>query len=139
MFQVAHLGLLPTGILAGSQWTIDWGDGSPIWTYTSSADDDLPGVQLHNFSTTINCAYVGTWTVKNPCNEFYAVQGVFVVHGRDIPADGDGLLQMQETTTGDVDIVYVCEGAEHNIVLQGYQHLELPESNCSASSSSRGL
>ena len=118
MFQVSPLGVLPTGILAGSQWTIDWGDGSPIWTYTSTADDDLPSVQLHNFSTTTNCAYVGTWTVRNPCNEFYAAQGVFVVHGRDIPVDGDGRLQMQETTTGDVDIVYVCEGSEHNIVLR---------------------
>ena len=118
MFQVAPLGVLPTGILAGSTWTVDWGDGSPIWTYTSSADNDLPPVQLHNFATTTDCAYVGTWTVKNPCNEFYAAQGVFVIHGRDIPLDGDGLLQMQETTTGDVDIVYVCEGSEHNIVLR---------------------
>jgi len=25
---------------------------------------------------------------------------------------------MQETTTGDVGIVYVCEGSEHNIVLR---------------------
>ncbi len=118
MFQVSPLGMLPTGILAGSQWTIDWGDGSPIWTYTSSADNDLPGIQLHNFATTLNCAYIGTWTVKNPCNEFYAVQGVFVIHGREIPLDGDGLLQMEETTTGDVDIVYVCEGSEHDIVLR---------------------
>ncbi len=55
---------------------------------------------------------------ENPCNEFYAAQGVFVVHGRDDPADGDGLLQMQETTTGDVDIVYVCEGIKHDIVLR---------------------
>jgi hypothetical protein len=118
LFQVSPLGMLPTGILAGSQWTIDWGDGSPIWTYTSSADNDLPGIQLHNFATTLNCAYIGTWTVKNPCNEFYAVQGVFVIHGREIPLDGDGLLQMEETTTGDVDIVYVCEGSEHDIVLR---------------------
>jgi len=118
MFQVAPLGVLPTGILAGSTWTVDWGDGSPIWTYTSAADNDLPPVQIHNFATTTNCAYVGTWTVKNPCNEFYAAQGVFVVHGRDIPTDGDGLLQMMETTTGDVDIVYVCEGSEHNLVLE---------------------
>ncbi len=118
MFQVAPLGALPTGILAGSTWTVDWGDGSPVWTYTSVADNDLPPAQIHNFATTTNCAYVGTWTVKNPCNEFYAAQGVFVVHGRDIPADGDGLLQMQETTTGDADIVYVCEGNEHNIVLR---------------------
>ncbi len=119
MFQVAPLGpMIPTGILAGSTWTVDWGDGSPIWTYTSSADDDLPPAQIHNFATTTDCAYIGTWTVKNPCNEFYAARGVFVVHGRDIPADGDGLLQMQETTTGDVDIVYVCEGSEHDIQLR---------------------
>ena len=118
MWQVSQLGVLPTGILAGSQWTIDWGDGSPLWTYTSTADDDLPPAQYHDFSTTTNCAYVGTWTVQNPCNQFYAQQGVFVVHGRDIPDDGDGRLEMQETITGDVDIVYVCEGSEHNIVLR---------------------
>jgi len=118
MFQVAPLGLLPTGILAGSQWTVDWGDGSPIWTYTSVADNDLPGVQTHTFASTANCAYVGIWTVQNPCGEFLNGTSVFVVHGRDIPADGDGLLQMQETTTGDVDIVYVCEGSQHNIVLR---------------------
>jgi len=119
MFQVTPQGpMIPTGILAGSTWTVDWGDGSPVWTYTSVADDDLPPIQLHTFATTTDCAYVGTWTVKNPCNEFYAARGVFVVHGRDIPSDGDGLLQMQETTTGDVDIVYVCEGSEHNIFLR---------------------
>ena len=118
MFQVSTLGALPTGILAGSQWTVDWGDGSIIWTYTSTADDDLPPPQFHNFATTTDCAYIGTWTVKSPCNEFYAAQGVFVVHGRDIPLEGDGLLQMRETTTGDVGIVYVCEGSEHNITLQ---------------------
>ncbi|MDI9533350.1 MAG: hypothetical protein QM238_06825, partial [Bacteroidota bacterium] len=118
MWQVSQLGVLPTGILAGSQWTIDWGDGSAIWTYTSTADDDLPPAQYHDFSTTTNCAYVGTWTVKNPCNEFYAQQGVFVIHGRDIPDDGDGRLEMQETISGDVDIVYVCEGSEHNLVLR---------------------
>ncbi len=118
MFQVSPLGALPTGILAGSQWTVDWGDGSPVWTYTSSADNDLPPAQIHTFATTTDCAYIGTWTVKNPCNEFYAARGIFVVHGRDIPDDGDGRLQMQETITGDVDIVYVCEGTEHNLVLR---------------------
>lgn len=118
MFQVAPLGALPTGIMAGSTWSVDWGDGSTPFTYVSSADDDLPAIQIHDFATTTNCVYVGTWTVKNPCNEFYAKQGVFVIHGRDIPLDGDGLLQMRETTTGDVGIVYVCEGSEHNITLQ---------------------
>ncbi len=62
--QVAHLGALPTGILKGSSWSIDWGDGSPIWTYVSAFDDDLPPAQYHSFSSNINCAYVGTWTVR---------------------------------------------------------------------------
>ncbi|MCJ7448576.1 MAG: hypothetical protein MUO72_12880, partial [Bacteroidales bacterium] len=116
-YQVAPLGVLPTGVLKGTTWTVDWGDGSPVWTYTSTADNDLPPTQIHNFSTTTDCAYQGTWTVKNPCNEFLANTGIFVVHGRDIPADGDGLLQMEEIITHTPDIYYVCEGKQYNITL----------------------
>ena len=117
-YQVAPLGALPTNVLAGATFTVNWGDGTPPYTYTALSDNDLPPPQFHTYATTINCAYQGTWVVTNPCNEFLAGSNVFLVHGRDIPLDGDGLLQMQETTTGDVDIVYVCEGAEHNIVLR---------------------
>ena len=54
----------------------------------------------------------------NPCGEFMNASSVFVVHGRETPDDGDGDIQMSETTTGDVDITYVCEGVEHNLVLE---------------------
>ena len=117
MFQAAPLGLLPTGVLKGTTWTVDWGDGSALWTYTSTADNDIPPVQLHNFTAITNCAYQGTWTVKNPCNEFLAGTSIFVVHGRDIPTDGDGLLRMEETSTHTPDIIYLCEGVSHTITV----------------------
>jgi len=34
MFQAAPLGLLPTGVLKGTIWTVDWGDGTALWQYT---------------------------------------------------------------------------------------------------------
>ena len=117
MFQVAPLGLLPTGVLKGSTWTIDWGDGSPIWNYTSTANDNLPPIQTHLYASNVGCAYQGTWTVKNPCNEFLSGSSIFVVHGRDIPTDGDGLLRMEEVSTHTPDIVFVCEGKQHNLRL----------------------
>ena len=117
MFQAAPLGPLPTGILKGTTWTIDWGDGSPVWTYNSASNNDIPPLQTHLFATTSNCAYIGRWSVKNPCNEFLSSSSVFVVHGRDIPADGDGLLRMEEVTTHTPDIIYLCEGKQYNITL----------------------
>ena len=117
MFQAAPLGVLPTGVLKGTKWTIDWGDGTALWQYTSAADDDLPGVQLHNYTNLTTCNFVGTWTVQNPCGKFANASNVFVVHGRDIPADGDGLLRMEEVTTHTPDIVYVCEGHQHDLTI----------------------
>ena len=40
------------GILKGTQWTLDWGDGTTA-TYTSTADNDLPPLALrtHTYST----------------------------------------------------------------------------------------
>jgi len=46
MFQAAPLGLLPTGVLKGTLWTVDWGDGTALWQYTSTADDDIPPYNL---------------------------------------------------------------------------------------------
>ena len=43
-----------------------------------------------------SCNYVGTWTVQNPCGKFANASNVFVVHGRDIPTDGDGFLRIEE-------------------------------------------
>ena len=115
-YQVSQLGALPTGVLKGTTWTVDWGDGT-VWSYTSTADNDLPPAQFHTYTSITNCAYQGTWVVKNPCNEFLAGSNVFVVHGRDIPADGDGYLLMEETSTHTPNIVYLCEGIQHTITV----------------------
>ena len=117
-YQVAPIGALPTGVVAGTTWTVDWGDGSPVYTYTSASDNDFPPAQLHTFTSVDECAYIGSWTVKNPCNEFLSGTSVFVVHGRDIPTDGDGELILEERTTHTPNIFYVCEGMEHNITLR---------------------
>jgi len=116
MYSPSPIPTVPTGVLKGTVWTVDWGDGN-TWSYTSTADGDIPSA-THNFTTITDCNYVGTWTVQNPCGEFLNGSSVFVVHGREIPTDGDGDIQMQETVTGDVDITYVCEGAQHIIFLR---------------------
>ncbi len=117
VFQAAPLGVLPTGVLQGTVWTIDWGDGTPMWTYTSTADDDIPPPQIHPFLSTTDCNYVGTWTIQNPCGEFLNGSAVFVVHGRDIPADGDGFIEIVDNATGSTTIE-VCEGTETTVVLR---------------------
>jgi len=118
LFGANPVPFLPTGILKGTRWTVDWGDGSPPFTYTSTADDDIPTVPLHPFSTITDCNYVGTYTVQNPCGEFSNGSTVFVVHGRDIPSDGDGHLEIVDNATGTPNIIQVCEGVESNIVLR---------------------
>ena len=87
--------IVPTGVLKGTTWTVDWGDGSPVWTYTSTADNDIPPVTVTSSFHCDECAYQGTWTVRTPVMNFWRRRSIFVVHGRDIPADGDGLLQME--------------------------------------------
>ena len=98
------------GILKGTQWTFDWGDGNTA-TYTSVADNDLPGVALlsHTYATITVCNYVFTNGIKNPCGETRAVQYVAVVHGGDIPSDGDGLLQIVDNATGSTTIKFAQE------------------------------
>jgi hypothetical protein len=108
----------PTGVLKGTTWRVVWGDGSPDFLYTSSADGDIPAPQTHIYPMTTNCVYQGQWVVRNPCNEFLAGSNIFVVHGREVPSDGDGLLQMEESVKHDPDITYVCEGKQVNIRLR---------------------
>jgi hypothetical protein len=100
MFQASGLGAAPFGVIAGTTWTIDWGDGTAVWTYTSAVDGAIPPIQNHTYSNLTTCNYVGTWTVQNPCGKFLNGSVVFVVHGRDIPTDGDGRLRVEEISTG---------------------------------------
>ena len=106
------------GIMKGTQWTIDWGDGNTA-AYTSVADNDLPGAALlsHTYTTITSCNYVFTNGIRNPCGETRAVQYVAIVHGRDIPSDGDGILQIVNNATGSTTI-NVCEGTQTTITLK---------------------
>ncbi|MCK4980851.1 MAG: hypothetical protein KAS62_10680, partial [Candidatus Delongbacteria bacterium] len=72
---------------------------------------------IHPFVSTTDCNYVGTWAVQNPCGEFLNASAVFVVHGRDIPADGDGLIDIVDNATGS-GTIEVCEGTEAIVVLR---------------------
>ncbi len=106
------------GILKGTQWTLDWGDGSTA-TYTSDKDNDIPPIELrtHTYSTISDCNYVFSNSIKNPCGQTRAVQYIAVVHGRDIPSDGDGFLQLVNNATGSTTI-HVCEGTRTVITIR---------------------
>lgn len=118
-FQVVLLDPPTSGILKGTQWTIDWGDGSPVTNYTSAADYDIPPLALrqHTYTSVTSCNYVFSSSVVNPCGESRSVQYVAVVHGRDIPADGDGILSIVNNATGN-STVEVCAGNQTIITLR---------------------
>ncbi|MBK7710492.1 MAG: hypothetical protein IPJ37_05800 [Bacteroidales bacterium] len=68
-FEVVILNPNPNvnGILKGTQWNLDWGDGTTV-TYTSTADNDLPPVALrtHTYSTVTTCNYVFSNSIQEP-------------------------------------------------------------------------
>ena len=121
VFEVVILNPDPTfnGVLKGTQWTLDWGDGTPLVTYTSTADNDIPplAIRTHAYSTATTCNYVFSNGIKNPCGQTRAVQYIAVVHGRDIPSDGDGVLRIVNNAGGSATI-NVCEGIQSVITLR---------------------
>lgn len=118
-FQVVLFDPPTSGILKGTTWTLDWGDGSPPSVYTSAADYDIPPLAFrqHLYTSTTSCYYIFTAVVRNPCGETYSVQNNAIVHGRDIPADGNGLLSIVNNATGN-PVVQVCEGVQTVVTLR---------------------
>jgi hypothetical protein len=116
-FQVVLLDPPTSGILKGTQWTIDWGDGTPITYFTSSVDYELPPLALrqHLYTNVSSCNYVFSSSVRNPCGETRSVQYVAVVHGTDV--QGDGILGVVNNATGS-STIQVCEGIQSVITLQ---------------------
>ncbi len=63
-------------VLEGASWTIDWGDGSADWTFTSTYDNDGPGGVLlpgwerqtipHSYTFHDSCYAYATLTVIQP-------------------------------------------------------------------------
>ncbi|MDT8309492.1 MAG: hypothetical protein RQ866_08160, partial [Bacteroidales bacterium] len=109
---------LVNGILKGTEWIMDWGDGT-VNTYTSVTDNDLPPLSLrtHTYTSTTDCNYVFTNDIRNPCGETRSVQYVAVVHGRDVPSDGDGYLEIVNDVTGS-PVIQVCAGTETILALR---------------------
>jgi|GEM_PF-675330 len=107
-----------SGILKGTTWFFDWGDGT-TYTYTSTADGDYPplATRTHTYTTITDCNYVFTSTVRNPCGELRSVQYIAVVHGRDVPSDGDGELDLVDNATG-AQTIQVCAGTQTTVVVR---------------------
>jgi len=107
-----------SGILKGTTWYFDWGDGT-IYTYTSTADGDFPplATRTHTYTTITDCNFVFTSTVRNPCGELRSVQYIAVVHGRDIPSDGDGELDLVDNATG-AQTIQVCAGTQTTVTIR---------------------
>lgn len=118
VFQAVILDPPNSGILKGTTWLLDWGDGTII-NYTSAADYDIPplATRTHTYITATSCNYVFSNTVRNPCGETRSVQYVAVVHGRDIPSDGDGVLRIVNNATGSA-VIQVCAGTQTIVTLR---------------------
>ncbi|MCU0363207.1 MAG: hypothetical protein MUE32_07605 [Bacteroidales bacterium] len=107
-----------TGIQAGTEWTLDWGDGSTAYYISPSANAIPPlSMRTHTYTSVYDCNYVFSNGIRNPCGETRGVQYVAVVHGRDIPSDGDGYLQIVNNANGS-SVIQVCAGTQTTIVLR---------------------
>jgi hypothetical protein len=119
-FQVAILDPATSGILKGTQWTFNWGDGTAPTTFTSAADNDIPPLatfRRHTYTSVTNCNYLFSNTIQSPCGETRSVQYVAVVHGRDVPSDGNGILSIVNSADGS-STIQVCEGVQKVITLR---------------------
>ncbi|HUX56309.1 MAG TPA: hypothetical protein VMV77_05005, partial [Bacteroidales bacterium] len=113
-----------SGVYKGTTWKIVWGDGSADMTYTSLSNSDYPSdaLRTHLYSSISDCTYKVELTVNSPapCSRIFNVSYIVSVHGRDIPADGDGELLIADNTAPavPVTIIEVCEGNSHTITLK---------------------
>jgi len=107
------------GILSGTTWVLDWGDGTAPANYISTADNDLPpvGLRTHTYSSVTNCNYIFSCMVTSPCGLTKQNQFVAVVHGRDLAADGDGHLALVDNATGS-NIITVCAGTQTDVTIR---------------------
>ena len=107
-----------SGILKGTEWVINWGDGT-IYNYVSAFDGDYPDLasRSHTYDTANDCNYVFTCAARNPCGKTFSPQYVAIVHGRDIPLDGDGNLEIVNNADGS-NLIQVCAGTETIITVR---------------------
>ena len=87
-----------SGILKGTEWVLDWGDGSQSSPnpYISTGFNDVPPASWfnHTYSSVSDCNYLVTLGLRNPCGEIAGGSYIAIVHGRDIEDDVDGRLEI---------------------------------------------
>ncbi len=107
-----------TGIQAGTEWTFDWGDGYTAY-WISPSNNAIPplAMRTHTYNSVYDCNYIFSNGIRNPCGETRGVQYVAVVHGRDIPLDGDGNLSIVNNANGS-SLIQVCAGTTATITLR---------------------
>ncbi len=110
-----------SGILKGTQWILNWGDGSYSSPnpYISTGFNDVPPPSWfeHTYNTTSDCNYLVTLSLKNPCGEVAGGSYVAIVHGRDIINDGDGRLVIVNNAGGPSPI-QVCAGVQTTVTIR---------------------
>ncbi len=77
----------------------------------------LVPMRTHSYNSVVTCNYPFSCTVNNPCGKAYNPRYVAIVHGRDIPSDGDGVLSVVNNADGSTTI-NVCEGTQTIITLR---------------------
>ena len=112
-----------TGILKGADWIIDWGNGSPDYTFTSTTDGERPAPNpSYTYTSHDSCYYDITLTITNAggCAAVGALEEgqTIKLHGRDVATDGNGEMLLVNNANSSPDTIKVCEGNEAFITLR---------------------
>ena len=121
-----------SNVLNGASWSINWGDGSPNFIYTSTYDNDGPGGVLipgweydaitHPYTQHDSCYKTATLKITNPgaCATVGSLVETkqAVLAGRDWDPDGNGSQLVVNNANGSPDTIKICEGTATNIVLR---------------------
>ncbi len=106
------------GLYIGTQFFINWGDGSTLsWPMSAAERASVSFSRTHTYTTTTACNYEPFTTVTSICNPLIVKPNAsqVVVHGLD--NEGGGSLLIVDNATGSTTI-QVCEGVSHSIAIK---------------------
>jgi hypothetical protein len=113
-----------SGVYPGTTFLIKWGDGNTT-TWTTTAIDymtaGVPKSFSHGYAMTTNCNYEIEAVITSSCSPIIKKQfkTYVIIHGRDVPSDGDGALLIQDAVSPfETTTIPVCEGNTHLIQLK---------------------
>ena len=105
------------GLYIGTQFLINWGDGTTSWPMSAAERASFSFSRSHTYVTTTACNYEPFTTVTSVCNPLIVKPNAsqVVVHGLD--TQGGGSLLIVNNATG-LPTIQVCEGNTHVITLK---------------------